>query len=748
MNSIGGGAGLKAACKDRRSKGTIDGTRSRYAFARHRTLRSHCVVAAAAAALLFAGLALGQDDQPPGSEGEAYGKTPDTVMPYRSFREPYARFFLKPTPFYGSGREHDPPVSPETARLGLLYPVGEAADADLGAEMLEGVKLALERANAEGGCNGIPFELIERHDVGLWGASSNEMVGFKYADDVLAVVGSIDGANTHIALRVALKTQMPIVNTGTTDPTLTETAIPWLLRCMADDRQQGYALAHHVFTECGIKKVAAFRVNDRFGRTGIGEFRDAARRLGHPLRVELRWERGDRDFSAQLERISHAKPEAIVLWGTASDAAAVVREIRKRQRSADDSLASVRIFGCDRLVSRTFLEEAGPAAEGVVAVASSDPTRNDPALKEFTEEFTRRFHHEPGTFAAHAFDGASILVAAMRKGGLNRARIRDELAAYTHYDGVTGPIEFDATLNDVGAVYIATVEGGKFIYREATFSEVARTSPDADTESTNKRSGISPGVGGASGPDGASRRRAHLDVPYRTIAASPPTVRSLHWAGSPTDGAPEASSGARRVGCFLPLDEAGRAAVRGLRMALVDDATRHPHDEPIELVVRDARGNWGGASSALVDLIFKDNVLAVISSTERRATHLAETLAAKIHFPVLTLCATDPTITRIPLPWIFRVASQKCLISPAFATRYKRESGLEADAFAAAGYDAGVLVASRIRDGAETRLDLRDALADGEWNEGVSGVYRFDPLGNRVDRSLPTAEGEPAVSLE
>ena len=34
-----------------------------------------------------------------------------------------------------------------------------------------------------------------------------------------------------------------MVNTGTTDPTLTETAIPWILRCMADDRQQGYALA-------------------------------------------------------------------------------------------------------------------------------------------------------------------------------------------------------------------------------------------------------------------------------------------------------------------------------------------------------------------------------------------------------------------------------------------------------------------------------------------------------------------------
>ena len=37
-----------------------------------------------------------------------------------------------------------------------------------------------------------------------------------------------------------------------------ETNIPWLLRCMADDRQQGYALAHHIYKEAGIEKVAAF----------------------------------------------------------------------------------------------------------------------------------------------------------------------------------------------------------------------------------------------------------------------------------------------------------------------------------------------------------------------------------------------------------------------------------------------------------------------------------------------------------
>jgi ABC-type branched-subunit amino acid transport system substrate-binding protein len=313
-------------------------------------------------------------------------------------------------------------------------------------------------------------------------------------------------------------------------------------------------------------------------------------------------------------------------------------------------------------------------------VATYDPTRDDPILKAFTEQFTDRFHHEPGTFAAHAYDGANILIAAIHKAGPHRARIRDALAAYTHFDGVTGSIDFDTTLNDIGPVYIATVEHGRLVYREANFTKVAQQNIPAP--------------------------------PYRTLADSPPTARS---PDRPSAGDPNAY----RIGCFLPLDEAGQAAVRGIEMAFADDASEHPHDKPIELIVRDSRGTWGSGSTALVDLVFEDHALALIGSTERRATHLAEMLAAKMHFPVITLCATDATITQVPLPWVFRVASEQSA--------------------AAWGYDAGSLVASRIRAGANTRRTLRDGLADRAWNRGVSGTYRFDPLGNRIDPPVVSA---------
>ncbi len=624
-----------------------------------------------------------------------YGNHPDASFPYQNFQEPYKRFFDKQIPFLGTGRDETPAVMPKTMRIGFFAPVKTAPDADLGQWMLEGIQLAVEQANAAGGCHGVPFELIVRPDLGLWGASSNEMVAFKYVDSVLGVIGSIDGANTHIALRVILKLEVPMLNTSSTDPTVTETNIPWLMRCMADDRQQGYALAAHIFGECQIKSVVAFRVSDRYGRLGVMEFRDAATRLGFPLRSELQWRRGADDFTRELDRIAEIDPEAVVIWGNTVDCAAIVKEIRRRNMP-------VRIFGADRMACQAFLDAAGEAAEGIVAAASYDPTRDDPKLREFVEAYTKRFQHEPEAFAAHTFDGANILMDAIRKAGPNRPKIRDALYEYSCYDGVTGRIVFDPSLNDVGPVYIATVKNGRLVYREMEFANV-------------------PGETGG-------------DRPYRALVQSPPK------ALSPDDGT-ERSEDVIRIGCFLPLDEKGLTVVRGMQVAIAEDSKRNPEETPIELVVRDARGAWGGSSNSLVDMVFADQVLALVGSTERRGTHLAELLAAKIHLPVLSLCGTDPTITQIPLPWIFCLAPRGEATYRENSHRGILEPGDNGNFYL--GHDAGSLLAARIREGNHSRKRLRDALAGDNWYVGMSGTFRFDELGNRIDIDQPL-ESVPA----
>ena len=60
------------------------------------------------------------------------------------------------------------------------------------------------------------------------------------------------------------------MNTATTDPTFTETGIPWAFRNIADDRQQGYALALHIFRDRGFNRLDIECLTKIFTAFGIG----------------------------------------------------------------------------------------------------------------------------------------------------------------------------------------------------------------------------------------------------------------------------------------------------------------------------------------------------------------------------------------------------------------------------------------------------------------------------------------------
>jgi ABC-type branched-subunit amino acid transport system substrate-binding protein len=306
------------------------------------------------------------------------------------------------------------------------------------------------------------------NDSAQWGASSTEAVKMDFDEHVVAVLGSIDGASTHIMSRVALKLEFPIMDTGTTDPTVTETRIPWLMHDFPDDRQQGYALADYVFKQLKLKRLGILRTQSRYARIGVEKFDDEARRMGHQPVLEVKFERGDTDFSTQLRMLRGARIEGLVIWGEPQETALILKQMHALGMKQP-------VFGASRLAYPQLIEAAGSAAEGFVATCAMDPTRSDPKWQAFREKYRETYHEDPDPYAAYAYDGMAILISAIEKGGLNRGRIMDALRGYElkTYDGVTGRAQFDYTLNNIARVTMARVEGGKFVYWTAHEKEVA-----------------------------------------------------------------------------------------------------------------------------------------------------------------------------------------------------------------------------------------------------------------------------------
>jgi branched-chain amino acid transport system substrate-binding protein len=391
-----------------------------------------------------------------------YGNIPDELVAYDRYMKAYKYHFLEPTQFYGAGREKLPPTDLKEVRIGFLGPLEGSVILPLGKQMLQGTQLAIEEANKKGGYKGIPYKLMIHNDVGLWGAAANEVV--KMDDEkVWAWLGTIDDNNSHVAIRATLKLEIPNMNTGDPDPTFTETAIPWVVRNIPDDRQSGYVLVDRIFKRDKHSRVAVMRANNRYGRVGILHFNRSATRVGYPIIIEERFKDGETDFKEQLEHIKKTSPDAIVLWGNAKESALILKQIR-------DLGMKQPVYGSDRMVNPEFISIAGNLAEGIVTTCQYNPDANDPKLKAFKAAYLKRFGQEPDVFAAHAYDGMNMLIQAIEKVGLNRVLIRDvltDLKTFQGYQGVTGKVTFDKTWNNIRPLFIAEVHNGKFNFSPA-----------------------------------------------------------------------------------------------------------------------------------------------------------------------------------------------------------------------------------------------------------------------------------------
>jgi branched-chain amino acid transport system substrate-binding protein len=566
---------------------------------------------------------------PPGPPADRtvrpYAGEPTDMSPYSKFAAPYDLNYVHPNIYTGAGRDLPEPKNLTEVRIGFFGPIEHTPDEALGLRMLHGAQLAIDEANARGGYGGKPFRLMLHNDYDnwqakaeygddrptdptIWGSPSNETVKMIYDDQDWAIFGSINSESTHIVLRVALKAEIPIVNSASTDPTIPETYIPWYFTDLQDDRVQALTLARRIYTDLGLKRVAILRVNNRYGRFGVPKFRDASRRLGHPVVIEQKFMPGDTDYTHELKIIQASRTDAIVLWTDELPAANILKQMRALGMKQ-------RVFGSHRTLGPDLLAEAGPAAEGFEAVFPYDPTRNDRRWIDFNKRFDAKFHEQPEQFASLAYDAMNALLASICKAGLNRARIHDALADIADYEGVTGHMIFDPNQKNVAPMFLGTVHGGQITYRAAKMDKEPVPIQTADAQ----------------------------PVPYARVDED-----GVSYSGPTRRDVPK---GSLHIILFGP--QADEIATSPDVQAAI--AAKSRTGRPWQILPVESDQSWGAASTQLVHALWDEHALSIVA-LDRNAAHLSEQLALKAFVPVLALC-DDKGLTSTNVPWIFRLSS-------------------------------------------------------------------------------------------
>jgi branched-chain amino acid transport system substrate-binding protein len=311
--------------------------------------------------------------------------------------------------------------------------------AHIGKDGENGARLALEDANAAGitlGGQKVRFELASEDDQA--DPRTATTVAQRLTDaGVRGVVGHATSGASIPASRIYEQAGIPMITPSATSPRLTRQGYRTVFRVIANDLQQGAAMARYAAEVLKLKKVAVVDDRSAYGQGLADAFADQAKGLG--VEVVGREFTSDKatDFMAILTRLKARAPEAVFYGGMDPQAAPLLRQMRQLGMTA-------RFLGGDGACTAEMIKLAGAAlTDTAYCTQAGLPMERMPGGAAFNARFRSRFNTGVQLYAPYAYDAATALVKAMAAAGsADPAKYLPAMQTLS-FAGITGPIAFD-----------------------------------------------------------------------------------------------------------------------------------------------------------------------------------------------------------------------------------------------------------------------------------------------------------------
>ena len=265
-------------------------------------------------------------------------------------------------------------------------------------------------------------------------------VARKFVDDpqIVAVLGDFTSSASMAAAEVFKEAGMPQLSQSASHPDFLKIS-KWQFRDITTQAQEGPFMATWMF-ESNLRRVAVICIQNDWGQSVAAYFNAKFEQLGGKVLVTEFFNPGTRDFRAILTKIARERPDGVYLGMFYEDGAALLQQRRQLGMR-------MPFYGTGSLYEPRLVELAGKEAVDGLRISTSFAADSDePRIRAFVQEYTRRFNSAPNMFSAVAFDSVNIMLAAIVRAGPNatRAQVRDELARTRDFPGVTGLTTFDA----------------------------------------------------------------------------------------------------------------------------------------------------------------------------------------------------------------------------------------------------------------------------------------------------------------
>lgn len=300
-------------------------------------------------------------------------------------------------------------------------------------------KLAVDNFNKAGGINGVDVNLITEDSEGTIEKGNSAIEKLSSSDKILALVGPVFTGTTFAVAERCQNEGIPLITPSATHADITATG-DMIFRTVVSDGLQGEVAGHYFYEVLGYKKLAVLYAKNDYSQ-GLYESMSATfESLGGEIVSAETCMVGDKDFKTQLTKIKAVGPDAIYIPNYTAEMAQILEQASQLGIKAP-------FVSCDGFSNPEIYNLAGDYTDGVVYVGPAKVKESD-AFSKFVSEYHSVYGVDPDSFAINAYDGANIILnaikAAAADGKVTRQEVRDNIAATKNYEGVGGLINFAA----------------------------------------------------------------------------------------------------------------------------------------------------------------------------------------------------------------------------------------------------------------------------------------------------------------
>jgi len=256
------------------------------------------------------------------------------------------------------------------------------AGAAAGAVWHDGVKLAVEEINADGGILGKQIDLVA-YDSQTDPQNSRAMVQKAIDEGTYVLLGTVYSSSTVVNMLVAMQNGVPQI-TGSESPTITAKGNPYIFRTAFGAQKGLPKLGTYLKRVVGAEDIAVVWANTEYGKGGHDAFLDVAEKLGLNIVLDIPTEQAQVDFAADVAKIKSSDADAVFIYLTEEESARFLIEAHKQN-------LELPMAGDTVLASQKVIDLAGEAANGALGHVGLTTEAPIPAIQQMAAKFQEEY---------------------------------------------------------------------------------------------------------------------------------------------------------------------------------------------------------------------------------------------------------------------------------------------------------------------------------------------------------------------